>query len=108
MNVLQRRTLFSLLLVLIVAAPALGQEANLVWKFADEKGKPIAPFYQTMTTTTTQNMTVTGTKVEQKQDQTFYFMWTPTKIDKEKNTVTLEQKIIGLKMNIDIGGSKIT
>ena len=105
---LQRRTLFSLLLAAVVTAPAFGQEAELKWKFADEKGKPIAPFYQTMTTSTTQNMTVTGTKVEQKQEQTFYFMWTPTKIDKDKNTVTLEQKIIGLKMNIDIGGSKIT
>ena len=72
----------------------------LAWKF--EKGKP---FYQTMTTMTTQNMTVTGTKVEQKQEQTFYFMFTPTKVDKDK--VILEQKIIGLKMNIDIGGSKI-
>jgi len=103
MNVLQRHTLFSLLLALFVAAPAFGQDAALEWRFTKDK-----PFYQTMTTTTTQNMTVTGTKVEQKQDQTFYFMWTPTKIDKEKNTVTLEQKIIGLKMNIDIGGSKIT
>jgi hypothetical protein len=101
MNVLQRHTLFSLLLAL-VAAPAFGQDAVLEWKFAKDK-----PFYATMITSTTQNMTVTGTKVEQKQEQTFYFQWTPTKIDKDKNTVTLEQKIIGLKMNIDIGGSKI-
>ncbi|MBI1918425.1 MAG: hypothetical protein HYS12_27355 [Planctomycetes bacterium] len=97
---LQRRPLFSLLLAAIVAGPALSQEATLEWKFAKDK-----PFYQTMTTTTTQNMTVTGTKVEQKQEQTFHFEWKPIKIDKDK--VTLEQKIIGLKMNIDIGGSKI-
>ena len=99
---LQRRALFSLLLAAL-AGPALGQEATLEWKFTKDK-----PFYQTMTTTTTQNMKVTGTAVEQKQDQTFYFEWKPTKIDKDKNTVTLEQKIIGLKMNIDIGGSKIS
>src|SRR5262245_15947683 len=100
MNVLQRRALFSLLFAAIVAGPALGQDADLAWKFKEK-----TPFYQTMTTSTTQNMTVTGTKVEQKQEQTFYFMITPTKVDKDK--VTLEQKIIGLKMNIDIGGSKI-
>jgi len=101
MNVLQRRVLFSLLLAAVVAGPGLGQEADLKWKFDEKK-----PFYQTMTTTTTQNMTVTGTKVEQKQEQTFYFEWKVSKID--KNKVTLEQKIIGLKMNIDIGGSKIS
>src|SRR5262245_24879627 len=103
MNVLQRRALFSLLLAAVVVGPALGQDATLEWKFTKDK-----PFYQTMTTSTTQNMTVTGTKVEQKQEQTFYFMFTPTKIDKDKKTVTLEQKIIGLKMNIDIGGSKLS
>src|SRR5437764_12742241 len=59
-----------------------------------------------MTTTTTQTKTVTGTKVEQKQEQTFFFEWKVIKVDKDK--VTLEQKIIGLKMNIDIGGSKIS
>src|SRR4051794_20958212 len=103
LNVLQRRALFSLLLAGLVAAPALGQnpaEAELKWKFEKDK-----PFYQTMTTTTTQNMKVMGTEVVQKQEQTFYFSWTVTKIDKD--TVELKQKIIGLKMNIDIGGSKI-
>jgi len=100
MNVLQRRALFCLLFAALSAGPALGQDADLAWKFKEKTS-----FYQTMTTSTTQNMTVTGTKVEQKQEQTFYFMFTPTKVDKDK--VTLEQKIIGLKMNIDIGGSKI-
>jgi len=99
--VLQRRTFFSLLLAAVVAGPALGQDATLEWKFTKDK-----TFYQTMTTTTTQNMTVTGTKVEQKQEQTFFFEWKVIKVDKDK--VTLEQKIIGLKMNIDIGGSKIS
>jgi len=99
--VLQRRALFSLLLAAVVAAPTLGQDATLEWKLKEK-----TPFYQTMTTTTTQNMTVTGTKVEQKQEQTFYFSYTPTKV--ANNVITLEQKIIGLKMNIDIGGSKVS
>jgi len=99
--VIQRHTLV-LLAGLVLAAPALGQEADLSWKFEKDK-----TFYQTMTTSTTQTMQVSGTDVLQKQDQTFYFSYKVTDLNKDKNTVTLKQKIIGLKMNIDIGGSKI-
>jgi hypothetical protein len=60
-----------------------------------------------MSTVTTQTMKVQGTDVNQEQKQTFYFQWTPLNIDEKKNEVELEQKIIGLKMSIDIGGSKI-
>src|SRR5262249_45209274 len=43
--------------------------------------------------------------VVQTQKQTFYFKWKPTKVESDK--VTIEQEIIGVKMEIDIGGTKI-
>ena len=99
---LQRRTLLPLLVALVLAAPVLGQDATLEWKFVKDK-----TFYQTMSTTTDQKMKVQGSDVVQKQDQTFFFKWTVSDVNKDKKTVTLKQKIIGLRMNIDIGGSKI-
>jgi hypothetical protein len=100
--VLERRTLLPLLAALVLAVPAPAQDATLEWKLP--KGKS---FYQTMSTSTTQNMKVQGSDVVQKQEQTFFFKWEVSNVDTAKNTVTLKQKIIGLKMNIDIGGSKI-
>jgi hypothetical protein len=78
-----------------------GKPVTLEWKF--EKGKT---FYQTMTTKTVQSMKVMNNDVNQTQNQTFYFSWTPTKVEKDK--VTLEQVIIGVIMDIEIGGSKIS
>jgi hypothetical protein len=80
--------------------PKDGGKVTLAWKF--EKNKT---FYQTMTTTTDQNMQVMNNNVTQKQKQIFYFSWTPLK--EEGDLVTLEQKILGVKMDIDIGGSPI-
>lgn len=77
------------------------KNVTLEWKF--EKGKP---FYQTMTTTTDQTMKVMNNDVTQKQSQTFYFSWTPKEQDKDGKW-KLEQKILGVKMDIDIGGSPI-
>jgi hypothetical protein len=74
-----------------------GGKIALAWKFK--------PFYQTMTTTTDQKMKVMSNDVTQKQTQTFYFSWTPIKEEGDK--VILEQKILGVKMDIDIGGSPI-
>jgi hypothetical protein len=91
--VIKRRGLFSLVLVGLLTAAAAGQEKDKT-------------FYQTMTTTTNQTMKVMGTDVTQNQEQTFYFSWTPIE-DVKDNKVKIKQKIIGLKMNIDIGGSKI-
>ncbi len=101
-HVIQRRIVLSLLAVVAAALPVRSQEADLTWKF-----KKDAIFYQEMTTETTQEMKVQGTEVKQTQKQTFYFKWTPTEIDAMKKEVTLQQEIIGLKMAIDIGGSKI-
>jgi hypothetical protein len=44
--------------------------------------------------------------VKQTQKQTFFFSWTPDK--QEGDTWVLVQKIEGVQMDIDIGGSKIT
>jgi hypothetical protein len=82
-------------------APKDPTKAPLTWKF--EKGKP---FYQTMTTSTNQTMKVMNNDVTQKQTQTFYFSWTPIEQDKDGKW-KLEQTILGVKMDIDIGGSPI-
>lgn len=82
-------------------APKAGGKVTLKWKF--EKGKT---FYQKMTTDTTQTMKVLNNDVTQKQTQTFFFSWTPEK--EEKDTWIIKQKIEGVIMNIDIGGSKIS
>lgn len=70
------------------------------WKF--KKGEP---FYQIFTTKTIQKMKVMGNDVTQNQFQTFYLRWTPEKeID---GKWILAQKILGAKMDIDIGGTPI-
>jgi hypothetical protein len=95
------RRVVALLVVAGLAGPALGQEVDLKWKF--EKGKT---FYQKMTTETKQDMTVMGMKISQTQKQTFFFSWTPVE-EKDKNWI-IKQKIEGLKMDIQIGGTPIT
>jgi hypothetical protein len=77
-----------------------GDKVNFQWKFEAKK-----PFYQKMSTKTVQNMKVMNNDVNQTQNQTFYFKWTPTKVGNDK--VTIEQEIIGVVMDIEIGGSKI-
>jgi len=93
----------ALVFLLAVVFPVLAQDktkANLVWKFAEGK-----TFYQKMTTETKQNMKVMNNDVNQVQKQIFYFSWTPFK--KEGDNWILKQKIEGVAMDIDIGGSKI-
>ena len=77
-----------------------GEKVELKWKF--EKGKA---FYQKMTTQTDQTMKVMNNDVTQKQRQVFYFSWTP--VEQKGDTWVLKQKIEGVAMDIDIGGSKI-
>jgi hypothetical protein len=101
--VAQRRYLVSLIALVVVGLPAFAQDkADLTWKF--EKGKA---FYQTMTTETTQQIKVMQMDMNQKQNQTFIFSWTPKDQDKDKNWV-IQQKIEAVKMDIEIGGNKIT
>src|SRR5262249_12877670 len=80
-----------------------GEKVSMKWKFAKDK-----PFYQKMVTKTVQNMKVMNNDVNQTQNQTFYFKWTPTKVDDAKGTATIKQEITGVVMDIEIGGSKIT
>ncbi|MBX9579214.1 MAG: hypothetical protein K2X87_02810 [Gemmataceae bacterium] len=68
-----------------------------------EKDKP---FYQKMKTEVTQVIKVQGQDLTQKQDSTFYFKWTPEKVEGDK--ATLKQRIEGLTMSIDISGNPIT
>jgi len=72
----------------------------------DEKGV-FTPFWQDMTTTTNQTMKVQGMEVVQTQKQTFYVQWTP-KEKKDANTWIVDYKIVGVKMDIQIGGNSIT
>jgi hypothetical protein len=76
------------------------KKVTLAWKFKKDK-----PFYQEMTTKTKQKMTVMNNDVTQTQEQTFYFSWTPKSLKDDKWII--EQQILGVKMNIDIGGSPI-
>jgi hypothetical protein len=80
------------------AAPA--GKVSLKWKL--EKGKT---FYQKMTTKTDQNMKILNSEPKQTQNQTFYFSWTPEKQDGDNWLI--KQKIDGVAMEIDIGGTKI-
>jgi hypothetical protein len=81
---------------------AQGKDDVLVWKAFDADTKE---WYQTLETTTDQTMSVQGMKVDQKQKQTFYIKWSPQKAEKGKWVV--KQRIVGVKMSIDIGGNKI-
>jgi hypothetical protein len=72
------------------------------WKF--EKGKP---FYQTMTTNTRQRMVVQSQTIIQNQSQTFYFRWLPLRHDASSRTWTVQQKIVGVRILIQIGGNHI-
>jgi len=63
------------------------------------------PFFQEVKTDTVQTMKVQGQDVTQKQDQTFYIKWTPEK--KSGDSYVVKQQVVGVKMNIDIGGNKI-
>jgi hypothetical protein len=59
-----------------------------------------------MTTITKQTMKVMQMEVKQTQSQTFWVSWTPEK--KEGDDFVVKQKIIGVKMDIEIGGNKIS
>jgi hypothetical protein len=103
-SVLQRRWSMVVLFVALMVVSAYGQEAvKLEWKF--EKGKP---FYQEMHTSTKQTMKIMAMdNITQNQDQTFIFSWTPLSQEKDKSWV-IEQKIEGVKMDIEISGNKIS
>jgi hypothetical protein len=83
-----------------------GPEATgdkLEWKAFGKEGDK---FYQEMVTKTEQKMKVMTMEVTQKQNQTFYVEWATQKVtDKE---YVVKQTILGVKMDIEIGGNKIS
>jgi hypothetical protein len=81
--------------------PRADEAVRLAFNF--DKG----PAYYVQTTTeTVQSMTVMGQQVQQKQVQTYTMQWTPQGIDQDGYGL-LTIKIIGIKMDIDIGGVRI-
>jgi Family of unknown function (DUF6263) len=72
------------------------------WKAFSKKD---AKFYQELTTETNQTMKVMGQEVKQEQKQTFYIEWTAE--EPKGDDWIVKQKIIGVKMNINIGGNTI-
>lgn len=97
------RYLLAVPLLVGLVVPALAQDAvTLEWKFEKDKA-----FYQEMSTDTKQTMKVMGMDITQNQKQTFILSWTPKEQDKDKNWIVV-QKIEGVKMDIEIGGNKIT
>ncbi len=87
-------------LALIVPCLEAQEKSTIKWKFEKEK-----TFFQKMTTKTVQKMKVMGSDISQEQSQTFFFSWTPFK--QEGENWELKQKIEGVILNIDIGGTKV-
>ena len=82
--------------------PVVGGD-KLAFSAFDPKSKE---FYQVLNTKTSQTMTVMNQKVEQKQEQTFLIEWKPMPM--AGGDWVVEQKIKGVKMEINIGGNKIS
>jgi len=93
--------LASMALVAMVASRANAQDKQS-FPLKLEKDKAI---YQKTDTVVAQIIKVQGQDLTQKQQSTFFFKWTPEKIEGEK--VTLKQKVEGLFMSIDISGNPI-
>jgi len=93
------------LAIVVAQLPAQAGEDKLEWKAFDKKTNPNG-FYQTLTTKTNQKMKVAGQELAQDQEQTFFVHWIPEDKDAKGNWI-VKQKIVGVRMKIDIGGNKI-
>jgi len=93
------------LAVIVAQLPAQAGEDKLEWKAFDKKIYPNG-FYQTLTTKTNQKMKVQNQELNQDQEQTFFVHWIPEDKDSKGNWI-VKQKIVGVRMKIDIGGNKI-
>lgn len=87
-------------LALVVPSLSAQEKSTIKWKLEKDK-----TFYQKMVTKTVQTMKVMNTDINQEQNQTFFFSWTPVK--QEGDNWDLKQKIEGVILNIDIGGTKV-
>jgi hypothetical protein len=101
-TVLRTRLGVAAALSIIVGSVVVAQDKQK-FELKLEKDKP---FYQKLSTTVEQIIMVQGTNLNQKQESTFYFKWTPTGLAADK--WTLKQRIEGLRMSIDISGNPIT
>ena len=97
-----------------LAAVASAQDAHtFTLKLNKDKDGKYLPFYQEMSTEVTQHIKVQGQDLPQQQKSTFWYQWTPIKEEKVKEgkdevtKLVLNQKIEGLKINIDISGNPI-
>jgi RNA polymerase sigma factor (sigma-70 family) len=88
------------------AAPDAGEDTGpaVAFRFRFQKDQP---FDQEVTTTTRQVLKVVGNAVRQEQRQTFFFQWNPAG-RRPDGSWLLTQKVTGVKMDIDVGGSKVT
>jgi hypothetical protein len=95
----------AVLVSLVLGASAHAQDKDkdkkLVWKFEEKK-----PFIQKLETNTKQELTVSGMANTQDQKQTFWFVWNLK--EKKEGKLVIEQTIVGLAMDITIGGNTIT
>jgi hypothetical protein len=86
-----------------VGAPApIDRGVRLEWQFVTDK-----PFYQKTVTQTSQKMKVAGNEITQTQTQVFLVRWAPVKQLPDRSWV-INQKIEAVRVDIDIGGSKIS
>jgi len=92
----------SLILGLVFMTGAGRGQDKLEWKSL----KKDTSFFQTVETKTEQELKVSDMTFKQKQNQTFLMEWTPK--GEKDGKLTIEQKIIGVKMDLDIGGNKIS
>jgi RNA polymerase sigma factor (sigma-70 family) len=88
------------------AAPAAEEDRGpaKVFRFKFKKDRP---FYQEVTITSKQVLKVVNQGVPQEQQQTFYFRWAPQEQHQDGSWV-LTQKIEGVKVDLDVGGNKLT
>ena len=84
--------------------PPTPGKGDIVFEAFNKKG---TKFYQEQKTKTKQEMKVMGQVVIQEQTQDFLIEWAPAEKDKDGNYV-VTQTIKGVKMNINIGGNKIS
>ena len=75
---------------------------SLRWKFTVKKA-----FYAHIASEVVQKMKVMGMEVTQNQSPHIWTRWTPERIDPKGNWV-LAVKVLGTKLDVDIGGNKVS
>ncbi len=93
----------ALLLLGLACLTVTGFGQNVQLKVFSGKDKS---FYQTVETKTDQELKVGDMTFKQKQTQTFLMKWTSN--GEKDGKITIVQEIVGVKMDLDIGGNKIS